>query len=91
MPKFDTPHDTALHMAPDGAIESSEGWVVRPIGVDFLEYVCGTAACLVNVGYERQAHARQIYASESTSELFPRLREHLQRAAPLFKGRYVVL
>jgi hypothetical protein len=34
---------------------------------------------------------RQIYASESTSDLFPRLREHLRSAAPLLQGQYVVV
>jgi hypothetical protein len=75
----------------DGAVESSEGWVVRQIGPDLMEYCCGSAACLVNVGYSPEVRARQIFASESTSELFPRLREHLRSAAPLFEGRYVVV
>jgi hypothetical protein len=78
-------------VAADGAVESSEGWVVRPIGADLLEYSAGAAACLVNVKYEPAQQARHVYASESASFLFPRLREHLEVAAPLFKGHYVVV
>ena len=83
--------DSELLRAGDGSVESSEGWVARPLGADFIEYCCGTAACLVNVGYSRADSARQIYATESTSELFPRLMEHLRSAAPLFQGRYIVV
>lgn len=88
---------TVLRMAPsirisaDGGVESSEGWTVRLLGPDLLEYLEGSTACLVNVGYEASRHVRQVYASESASELFPRLQERLQRAVPLFKGRYVVV
>jgi hypothetical protein len=77
--------------AVDGSVESSAGWVARPIGPDLIEYCTGNAACLVNVEYSRAQHARQIYATESISELFPNLREHLRSAAPLFDGRYVVV
>lgn len=80
-----------LTMTDDGTVESSEGWKVRVIAPDLLEYCQGPAACLVNVGYTPAQHLRQVYASESTSELFPRLRENLQRATLLFKGRYVVI
>ncbi|HEV7914043.1 MAG TPA: hypothetical protein VGP22_09765 [Albitalea sp.] len=83
--------DSELMRVGDGMVESSEGWVVRLIGPELIEYCIGTAACLVNVGYSPEARARQIFASESASELFPRLREHMRSAAPLFDGRYVVV
>jgi hypothetical protein len=75
----------------DGSVESSEGWVARLLGPELIEYFSGSAACLVNVGYSRTQQARQIYATESISELFPNLREHLRSAAPLFEGHYVVV
>jgi hypothetical protein len=75
----------------DGSVESSEGWVARLLNPEMIEYCSGSAACLVNVGYSPTQRARQIYATESTSELFPRLREHMRRAAPLFEGHYVVV
>jgi len=81
----------SIQVSADGGVESSEGWTVRLLGPDLLEYLDGSAACLVNVGYEPQRHVRQVYASESASDLFPRLHERLQRAVPLFKGRYVVV
>lgn len=74
-----------------GVVESSEGWAARLIGQDWIEYSVGSAACLVNVGYSSATRAQQIYASESVSELFPRLREHMRSAAGLFEGRYVVV
>jgi hypothetical protein len=56
-----------------------------------MEYIDGHAACIVNVGLSAPAQrARTIYASESLSELFPRLREHLTAALPLLKGHYIV-
>jgi hypothetical protein len=81
----------SVHLSPDGGVESTEGWVVRPLGADYLEYCEGAAACLVNVVYEPHRHVRSVYATESASDLFPRLHERLQRAVPLFKGRYVVV
>ncbi|HEY2926049.1 hypothetical protein [Piscinibacter sp.] len=83
--------DSELLRVADGGVESSEGWVARPLGPELIEYCSGSAACLVNVGYSPLQRARQIYASESASELFPRLREHLRLAAPLFEGRYIVV
>ena len=56
-----------------------------------LEYVDGRAACLVNIGSPSRQAVRPIYASESTSELFPHLREHLHMALPYLKGNYVVV
>jgi hypothetical protein len=81
----------SLRVAPDGAIESAEGWVVRVLAPDLLEYCDGGGSCLVNVGYEPAARARAVYASESASDLFPRLAERLQCAARHFKGHYVVV
>ncbi len=83
--------DSELLRVGDGSVESSEGWVARLIGLELIEYSSGPAACLVNVGYSPTQRARQIYATESISELFPKLREHLRSAAPLFEGRYVVV
>ena len=83
--------DSELMRVSDGSVESSEGWVARLIGPELIEYCSGSAACLVNVGYSNSQRARQIYATESISELFPNLREHLRSAAPLFQGRYVVV
>jgi hypothetical protein len=75
----------------DGTVQSAEGWMVRFLGPDLLEYCTERAACLVNVGYSPAERARQIYASESSSDLFPHLREHLASAARLFQGQYVVV
>ena len=75
----------------DGAVCCSDGWAVRFVAPDLLEYSQGQAACLVNVGREASHSERCIYASESSSELFPRLREHLQAAVGQFKGQYVVV
>ena len=76
---------------PDGAVQSAEGWMVRFLGPDLIEYCTERAACLVNVDYSRAEHTRKIYASESASDLFPDLREHLASAARLFQGQYVVV
>lgn len=75
----------------DGGVSCSEGWAVRFIAPDLLEYSQGQAACLINVGSNAGACERRIYASESSSELFPQLREHLQSALSHFKGQYVVV
>ena len=83
--------DSELMRAHDGGVESSEGWAVHLLGPELMEYCNGAAACLVNVGYLPGLRVRQIYASESTSDLFPRLREHLRSAAPLLQGQYVVV
>jgi hypothetical protein len=81
----------SLRLAPDGTVVSSEGWAVRQLRPDLLEYCQGRAACLVNVAYAPTLHVCQVYASESASELFPHLVEHLRRAAGLFKGHYIVI
>ena len=83
--------DSELMRVGDGSVESSEGWAARLVGSDWIEYSSGSAACLVNVGYSTSQRVRQIYATESVSELFPFVREHLRSAAPLFDGRYVVV
>lgn len=83
--------DSELMRVGDGSVESSDGWAARLVGSDWIEYSAGSAACLVNVGYSASQRVRQIYASESVSELFPFVREHLRSAAPLFDGRYVVV
>lgn len=80
-----------LRTSSDGALECSEGWAVRFVNAEVLEYCHGRAACLVNVEYSPDKGARAIYASESTSELFPHLREHLRAVARHLKGRYVVV
>lgn len=83
--------DSEFMRQTEGGVESSEGWAARLIGGEWIEYVSGSAACLVNVDYSPGGRVRQIYASESVSELFPRLREHLRLAAPLLQGHYVVI
>jgi len=80
-----------LQSRADGAVCCSEGWAVRFIAPDLLEYSQGQAACLVNVGFDTSDRERRVYASESSSELFPQLREHLQTAVRYFKGAYVVV
>jgi len=80
-----------LQTRADGVVSCSDGWAVRFVAPDLLEYSHGQAACLVNVGYESSERERRIYASESSSDLFPQLREHLQSALRHFKGQYVVV
>jgi hypothetical protein len=83
--------NSQLQSRADGAVSCSEGWAVRFIAPDLLEYSHGQAACLVNVGFATSDRERRIYASESSSDLFPQLREHLQSAVRHFKGQYVVV
>lgn len=83
--------DSELMRISDGGVESSEGWAVHVLNPDVLEYCSGPAACIVNIGYSAAQRARQIYATESSSDLFPMLREHLQSASQLLEGRYVVV
>jgi hypothetical protein len=80
-----------LQARADGAVSCSDGWAVRFVAPDLLEYSHGQAACLVNVGISSSERQRSIYATESSSELFPQLREHLQSAVRYFKGQYVVV
>lgn len=71
-------------------VASSEGWSVSLLDTQTLEYTCGEASCVVNVEYLPANQSRCIHASESSSELFPQLRERLQSAARMLKGRYVI-
>ena len=80
-----------LQTRADGAVHCGDGWAVRFVAPDLLEYSHGQAACLINVGSKPSQRERCIFASESSSDLFPLLREHLQSAAPYFKGHYVVV
>jgi len=80
-----------IHSCADGAVTCRDGWAVRFVAPNLLEYSQGQAACLVNVGLEPSDRKRRIYATESLSELFPQLREHLQSATRHFKGQYVVV
>jgi hypothetical protein len=90
-PGFDMPTPSQLIAAANGQVHSSEGWTLRPLSPDLLEYVDGRAACLINVGSPTRQAVRPIYASESSSDLFPHLREHLRIALPYLKGSYVVV
>ena len=90
-PGPDVPTPSQLIAAANGQVECSDGWSVRPLSPDLLEYMDGRAACLVNIGSPTRAAVRPIYASESISELFPHLREHLRLALPYLKGSYVVV
>jgi hypothetical protein len=77
--------------AANGKLQSSDGWSLHSLSPDLLEYVDGRCACLINVGSPTRQAVRPIYASESSSELFPHLREHLRMALPYLKGHYVVV
>jgi hypothetical protein len=85
------PTPSQLIAAANGQVQSSEGWTLRALSPDLLEYVDGRAACLINVGSPTRQAVRPIYASESSSDLFPDLREHLRMALPYLKGHYVVV
>lgn len=76
---------------PGGGLESSDGWSVRFVAPDLLEYIHGSACCLVNVEPTAQRRVRAVLASESASDLFPLLREHLQAALPYLKGPLVLV
>ena len=86
--KCESPHVT---VAPDGTVQSDEGWAVRLLGPDLVEYCEGRTACLVNVVYVAAEQQRHVCASESASELFPHLIEDLQSAVRLLNGRYIVV
>jgi len=81
----------SVEIGKDGTVQSNDGWAVRFIGPDVIEYCTERAACLVNVGWSATQRSRAIYASESTSPLFPRLREHLAAVAPMLQGHFVVV
>lgn len=71
-------------------VTSSEGWSVSLLDAHTIEYTCGAKSCVVNVDYLPADQTRCIHASESTSELFPNLRERLQSAARMLKWRYTL-
>ena len=71
-------------------VASSEGWSVSLLDPQTMEYSCGAASCVLNVEYMPADQSRCIHASESSSELFPNLRERLQSAARMLKGRYII-
>jgi hypothetical protein len=77
--------------AANGQVQSSDGWMLRPLSPELLEYVDGHAACLINIGSPTRHAVRPIYASESISDLFPNLHEHVRLALPYLKGSYVVV
>lgn len=85
------PNQSRLVAVANGQVQSSEGWILRPLSPDLLEYDDGHAACVINIGTPTRQAVRPIYASESSSELFPHLSEHLRQALPLLKGHYVVV
>ncbi len=75
----------------DRLICSGDDWEVRLIGPELIEYRHADTACLVNVAYSPARRAREVYASESSSELFPDLLEHLRAATRRLPGAYVVV
>ena len=75
----------------NGEVQSSDGWALRPLTPELMEYVEGRDACLVNVGASPVQRMRTIYATESLSDLFPHLREHVIAALPFLKGQYQVV
>lgn len=85
------PTPSQLIAAANGQVQSSDGWMLRPVNPDLLEYAHAHAACLVNIGYPTRQRVRPIYASESRSDLFPDLCEHIRMALPYLKGSYVVV
>jgi hypothetical protein len=82
--------ESRLMLCENGKVLSSEGWSVQPLGADFLEYSDGPDACLVNLGHSQSGRGRVIYASESNTEFFPLLREHLVAALPFLRGHWVL-
>jgi hypothetical protein len=85
------PSPSQLIAAANGQVQSTDGWTLRPLGPDLLEYIDGPAACVINIGSPTRQAVRPIYASESSSDLFPHLREHVRMALPYLKGSYVVV
>ena len=85
------PTPSQLIAAANGQVQSSDGWMLRPLSSDLLEYIDGRAACLINIGSPTRHAVRPIYASESISDLFPHLSDHVRLALPYLKGSYVVV
>ena len=69
----------------------SEGWSLSLLDEQTMEYAIGPASCVLNVDYLPAEHSHCIHASESASPLFPRLAEHIARAAHLLRGRRYVI
>jgi hypothetical protein len=80
-----------FHPRTDGSLACSEGWAVRFVGPDLLEYSDGESSCLINVDRMMRDRTRRIYATESSSDYFPGLRERLKAAAGHFKGAFEVV
>jgi hypothetical protein len=55
------PTPSQLIAAANGQVQSTDGWVLRPLSPDLLEYARGGAACLINVGHPTRQHVRPIY------------------------------
>ena len=91
MKTSNAPTPSQLIAAANGQVQCSEGWSVRRLSPELLEYVHERATCLVNIGHATQQMVRPIYGTESRSELFPDLCEHLRLALPYLNGRYVVV
>lgn len=85
------PTPSQLIAAANGQVQSSDGWTLRSVNSDLLEYADGRATCLINIGSPTRQAVRPIYASESISALFPHLHEHVRLALPYLKGSYVVV
>lgn len=85
------PTPSQLIAAANGRVHCSEGWVITPLGSELLEYAGERATCLVNIGRATPQRVRPIYGSESRSELFPDICDHLRRALPYLSGNYVVV
>lgn len=80
-----------FHSRADGSLACSEGWAVRFVAPDMLEYSDGESSCLINVDRVARDNARRIYATESSSDFFPGLRERLLIAARHLKGPFEVV
>jgi hypothetical protein len=85
------PTSSRLIAAANGQVHSSDGWVLRPVNADLLEYANGEATCLINIGHPTRQRVRPIYASESLSDLFPDLCDNVNLALPFLKGSFVVV
>lgn len=83
--------DSEFLRVSSNGVESSDGWAVQFLAPDLLEYRCGYKACLLNVDYSAEHRATQIYATESRSDLFPQLLQHLRAAVGQLHGCYRVV
>jgi hypothetical protein len=81
-----------LKTATDGSVESNEGWALRFLEPNILEYCGDGKVCLVNVESPKPPITRRkIHATESTSDLFPHLHEHLVHASRFLKGAFEIV